>query len=248
MYRSVWQRRNRNEDIKLSSENNRISSLPSNPVSCVSVSHPASLSDCRIPPAIQNLRLRFNLVPGRHPDWARVRTRARRYPVTSIPAHQRRARSAGPPAPSEGLRSARLRPRLSGPPRGPVRCSAEAVDGGRPLAGPAGRVPGPRCSTSGQGGARGVWKHFRGSGPIWSEFIRAGRRRFRRLRAGTRSCGRPGPPVYDYRGQGAPSHRVGRIHPYVRSCSATGTDGNRMTGEPESVRDGCEAERTNLTS
>ena len=31
-----------------------------------------------------------------------------------------------------------------------------------------------------------------------SEFMRAGRRRIRRLRAGTRSCG-PGPPVYDCR-------------------------------------------------
>ena len=53
-----------------------------------------------------------------------------------------------------------------------------------------------------------------------------GRRRFRRLRAGTRSCG-PGPPVYDYRGRGTPSHRLGRIHPYVRSCSATDTDRER---------------------
>ena len=61
-------------------------------------------------------------------------------------------------------------------------------------------------------------------------------RRFRRLRAGTRSFG-PGPEVYDYRGQGTPSHRLGRIHPYVRSCSATGTD-RELTGGPESVRDG----------
>ena len=43
---------------------------------------------------------------------------------------------------------------------------------------------------------------------------RAGRRRIRRLRAGTRSCGPgpicgPGPPVYDYRGRGAPSHCLG---------------------------------------
>ena len=29
----------------------------------------------------------------------------------------------------------------------------------------------------------------------------------------------PGPPVCDYRGRGAPSHRLGLIHPYVRSCS-----------------------------
>ena len=55
------------------------------------------------------------------------------------------------------------------------------------------------------------------------EFFRACRRRIRRLRAGTRSCG-PGLPVYDYRGRGVPSHRLGRIHPYIRSCSATGTD------------------------
>ena len=33
-----------------------------------------------------------------------------------------------------------------------------------------------------------------------------------------------GPPVHDYRGRGAPSHRLGRIHPYVRSRSAAGTD------------------------
>ena len=32
---------------------------------------------------------------------------------------------------------------------------------------------------------------------------------------------RPGPPVYDYRGRGTPSHRLGRIHLYVRSCFAT---------------------------
>ena len=68
--------------------------------------------------------------------------------------------------------------------------------------------------------------HFQYSCPIWSEFILAGRRRFRRLRAGTRSCG-PGPLVYDYRGRGILSHRLGRIHPYVRSCSTTGTDRER---------------------
>ena len=70
-----------------------------------------------------------------------------------------------------------------------------------------------------------------------SEFIRAGRRRFR---AGTRSCG-PGPPAYDYRGRCTPSHRLGRIHPYVRSCSATGTSSehwNSVTGGPETVPDG----------
>ena len=40
--------------------------------------------------------------------------------------------------------------------------------------------------------------------------------------------GAAGPaPVYDYRGRGTPSHRLGRIHPYVRSCSATGTDRER---------------------
>ena len=43
-----------------------------------------------------------------------------------------------------------------------------------------------------------VWNQVQYSSPTWSEFIRAGRRRIRRLRAGTRSCGR-GPPVYDYR-------------------------------------------------
>ena len=74
--------------------------------------------------------------------------------------------------------------------------------------------------------ATGVWNHFQYSGLIWSEFIRAGRRRFRRLGAGTRSCG-PGPPVYDYRGRGTPSHRLGRIHPHVRSSTATGTDRKR---------------------
>ena len=72
---------------------------------------------------------------------------------------------------------------------------------------------------------RTVWNHFQYSSSL-SEPIRAGRRRIRRLRAGTRSCG-PGPPVYDYRGRGAPSHCLGRIHPYVRSCSATGTDRER---------------------
>ena len=41
--------------------------------------------------------------------------------------------------------------------------------------------------------------------------IRADRRRFRRLRAGTMSCWH-GPPVCDYRGKGTPSHRLGRIH------------------------------------
>ena len=69
-----------------------------------------------------------------------------------------------------------------------------------------------------------VWNHFQYSGPPQSEFIRAGRRRIRRLRAGTRSCG-PGPQVYDYRS--ALSNRLGRIHPYVRSCSAAGTDRER---------------------
>ena len=73
---------------------------------------------------------------------------------------------------------------------------------------------------------RGIWNHFQYSSPIWSEFIRASPRRIRRLRAGTRSCG-PGTPVYDYRSRGAPSHRLGRIHPYVRSCSAAGTDRER---------------------
>ena len=81
-----------------------------------------------------------------------------------------------------------------------------------------------------RGMTRIVWHHFQYRVcPIWSEFIRAGRRRFRRLRAGTRGCG-PGPPVYDCRGRGTPSHRLGRIHPYVRSCSATGTDRERSDG------------------
>ena len=76
---------------------------------------------------------------------------------------------------------------------------------------------------------RGVWK-LESLPILLSYLVRAqvqpGRRRFRRLRAGTRSCG-PGPPVYDYRGRGTTSHRLGRIHPYVRSCSATGTDRER---------------------
>ena len=80
------------------------------------------------------------------------------------------------------------------------------------------------CQRQGPGRAAWAWGHVLYSGPTWSDFIRAGRRRFRRLRAGTRSCG-PGPPVCDCRGgRGAPSHRLGRIHSYVRSCSATGTD------------------------
>ena len=32
---------------------------------------------------------------------------------------------------------------------------------------------------------------------------------------------------YDSRGRGTPSHHLGRIHPYVLSCSATGTDRER---------------------
>ena len=51
--------------------------------------------------------------------------------------------------------------------------------------------------------------------------------------AGT-SCG-PGPPVDECRGRGAPSHRLGRIHPYVRSCSAatgTVTDRERSDWRP----------------
>ena len=55
---------------------------------------------------------------------------------------------------------------------------------------------------------------------------RAGRRRIRRLWAGTRSCG-PEPEVYDYRGLGTPSHPLGQVHPYVRSYAATGTDRER---------------------
>ena len=91
--------------------------------------------------------------------------------------------------------------------------------------------PGVARSTPAQARARPgvagpVWNRFQYSSPIQSEFIRAGRRCILRLRAGTRSCG-PGPPVYDYRGRGAPSHCWGRIHPYVRSCSATGTDRDR---------------------
>ena len=42
---------------------------------------------------------------------------------------------------------------------------------------------------------------------------------------GERSC--PGLQLYDYRGRGAPSHRLGRIHLYVRSCFATGTERER---------------------
>ena len=36
-----------------------------------------------------------------------------------------------------------------------------------------------------------------------------------------------GAPVYDYRGRGDQSHPLGRIHPHVRSSSATGTDRER---------------------
>ena len=86
--------------------------------------------------------------------------------------------------------------------------------------------PGDSGRSLGGEGAEGVRNPFRYTSLVSSEFIRAGRRRIRRLRAGTRSCG-PGPPVYDYRGRGAPSHCLGRIHPYVLSCSATGTDRER---------------------
>ena len=48
--------------------------------------------------------------------------------------------------------------------------------------------------------------------------------------------------VVDYRGRGTPSHRLGRIHPYVRSCSATGINRERsdwrQSGGPESVQNG----------
>ena len=76
------------------------------------------------------------------------------------------------------------------------------------------------------GRCRSVWNRFQYFGPVLSEPtapqpIRDGRRRVRRLRAGTRSCW-TGPPVYDYRGRGAPNHCLGRIHPYARACSATG--------------------------
>ena len=38
---------------------------------------------------------------------------------------------------------------------------------------------------------------------------------------------RNGPPVYDYRCRGTPSHHLGRIHSYVRSYSAAGTNRER---------------------
>ena len=78
----------------------------------------------------------------------------------------------------------------------------------------------------------GIRNHFQYSRLICSEPILAGRRRIRRIRGGNRSCG-PRPPVHDYRGRGAPSHGLGGIDPYVRSC-----------GGPESVRDGGEAENS----
>ena len=151
----------------------------------------------------------------------------------SGPAHQQLPRFC-PPA---------CQPRLPRPPSpaafvppltcaGPGPAPAAARSGSRPrreVARPA-RECAPRRSLRALAGGLprvgGVWNHFQYSCPIYSEFIRAGRRRFRRLRAGTKSCG-PGPPVYDYRGRGTPSHRSGRIHPYVRSCSATGTDRER---------------------
>ena len=62
MYCSAWQRQNLNVDIKQSCKD-RISSLPSNLVSChsVSVSDTASVSDSCLPPATQSLHLYFNL-------------------------------------------------------------------------------------------------------------------------------------------------------------------------------------------
>ena len=51
-----------------------------------------------------------------------------------------------------------------------------------------------------------------------------------------------GPPVYDYRGRGTepgtPSHRYGRIHPYVRYAPPPVPIGSGETGGPESARDG----------
>ena len=42
-----------------------------------------------------------------------------------------------------------------------------------------------------------------------------------------RGAAGPDRRVYDYRCRGTPSNRLGRIHPYVRSCSAKGTSRER---------------------
>ena len=67
--------------------------------------------------------------------------------------------------------------------------------------------------------ARHVWNHFKYS-------VRSSQSSSGPAGGASDGCG-PGPPVFDYRGRGTPSHCLGRIHPYVRSCSATGTDRER---------------------
>ena len=64
---------------------------------------------------------------------------------------------------------------------------------------------------------QGVWNLLQYSGLVWSEFIQVGQRHIRLLWAGTRSCG-PEPPVYDYRGRGAPSYSTDPSRSIHRSC------------------------------
>ena len=148
---------------------------------------------------------------------------ARRPPRGEKPAAAGRRPSFGPPArrpplPAQG-------PRLGGepplpPPGRPRGHELEALRERRH--GPAGA---PRQPAPGVCAGRGCLESL----PIfWPCLVRAGRRRIRRLRAGTRSCG-PGPPVCDYRGRGAPSHRLGRIH---LSDRAPPPKGIGVTGGP----------------
>ena len=115
-------------------------------------------------------------------------------PCRSPPRGRRTAR----PPPPRGYRSGTWRADLEG-------VAWHAACGAREAAG---RPP-------------SVWNHFQYSCPIKSEFILAGRRRFQRLRAVTRSCG-PGQPWV--RGRGNPSHRLERIHPMsdYRGTAAAG--------------------------
>ena len=121
---------------------------------------------------------------------------------------------------AEGSRG--LEPRGSFEPEGEVQ-SLERGQGRSPLTAP--------CSLARDPAEGAVWNHFQysvrssqsSSGPAGGASDGYG---LGRVAGSTTSCG-PGPPVYDFCGRGPPSHRLGWIHPYVRSCSATGTDRER---------------------
>ena len=118
---------------------------------------------------------------------------------------------AGPAGPAAGPGTRRLGIRMRGPAaaartaRGSRRRRPRRVIAARPAR---------RRSRLGSKPLRvapSVWNHCQYSCLVQSEPIRAGRRRPRRLRAGARSCW-TGLPLYDSRGRGTPSHRLGRIN------------------------------------